>query len=106
MINIRTIKKMQDGDTLNLKNGNIKRYKGGYEVVVATMSTTTPEDAIKWMKFFTRLVRKNCQIQFKDGKYHVNSTEHAYTKPQAKELAEKFERSITYEWKNLAHMAI
>ena len=32
MINIRTIKKLADGDGLTLKNGKIKRYKSGYQV--------------------------------------------------------------------------
>ena len=32
MINIRTIRKLSNGDGLTLKNGKIKRYKSGYQV--------------------------------------------------------------------------
>lgn len=105
MINIRTIRKMQDGDTLNIKNGKIKRYKGGYQINTCTIPFNTPEETIFWARVQNK-VSGNCSIQFKNGKYYLSDTKHAYTKPQAKELAEKYNRSIVYEWKNLAHMAI
>ena len=54
MINVRTIRKMQDGDILNLKNGNIKKYKGGFQVNTATVILDTPEKAIEWMKRLSR----------------------------------------------------
>lgn len=106
MINVRTIRKMVDGDTISLRNGNIKKYKGGFEVPHIVIEFADADLAIQWVRRLTRIFSKNCQIQFKNGKYYVSGTEHAYTKPQAKELAEKYNRSIVYEWKNLAHMAI
>ena len=106
MINVRTIKKMQDGDIIHLKNGVIKKYKGGYEVPHMKIEIENADITIKWIKRLTKLFSKSCQIQFKNGKYYVSFTDHAYTKPQAKELAEKYKWSIVYEWKNLAHMAV
>ena len=106
MINVRTIRKMQDGDTLNLKNGNIKKYKGGFQVNTATVILDTPEDAIKWMKHLTRNFGKSCQIRFKNGKYYVSLTEHTYTRRQAREVAGEHLQGIIYEWQNLAHMAV
>ena len=69
MINVRTIKKMLDGDTLNRMIGN-------------------------------------CSIQFKNGKYYVSTTEHAYTRRQAREIANEMGVNKIYEWQNLAHMAV
>ena len=43
MINVRTIKKMLDSDTLNIKNGKIKKYKGGFQVNIATYECEQPE---------------------------------------------------------------
>lgn len=106
MINVRTIRKMVDGDTLNIKNGKIKRYKGGYQVDTCPIDWDTPEKALDIIKHYDGYLHMSFSIRFKDGKYYVSPTEHAYTKPQAKELAKKYNRSITYEWKNLAHMAI
>ena len=77
MINVRTIRKMQDGDILNLKNGNIKKYKGGFQVNTATVILDTPEKAIEWMKRLTRNFGKSCQIHFKNKEYYISLTEHA-----------------------------
>lgn len=106
MINVRTIRKMQDGDTLNLKNGNIKKYKGGFQVNTATVILDTPEKAIEWMKRLTRNSGKSCQIRFKDGKYYVSLTEHTYTRRQAREVAGEHLQGIIYDWNNLAHQAV
>lgn len=43
MINIRTIKKLADGDGLTLKNGKIKRYKSGYQVATNGVEVISPE---------------------------------------------------------------
>lgn len=94
MINVRTIRKMQDGDTLNLKNGNIKKYKGGFQVNTATVILDTPEKAIEWMKYLTRNFGKSCQIRFKDEKYYVSLTEHTYTRRQAREVAANIFRAL------------
>ena len=53
MINVRTIRKMQDGDILNLKNGNIKKYKGGIQVNTATVIPDTPKKANIFRALFT-----------------------------------------------------
>lgn len=106
MINVRTIRKMQDGDIIHLRNGEIKKYKSGYEVPHMKVEIQDADTTIKWMKRLTRIFSKNCQIQFKNGKYYVSFSDHVYTKPQAKELAKKYNSSIVYEWKNLAHMAV
>ena len=47
MINIRTIKKLTDGDGLTLKNGKIKRYKSGYQVATNGVEVISPEMAIQ-----------------------------------------------------------
>ena len=66
MINVRTIKKMLDGDTLNIKNGKIKKYKGGFQVNVQTYEHDSPESAIFWAKLLNTL-DGGCSIQFKNG---------------------------------------
>lgn len=105
MINVRTIKKMLDGDTLNIKNGKIKKYKGGFQVNVQTYEHDSPESAIFWAKLLNTL-DGGCSIQFKNGKYYVSTTKHAYTRRQAREMANDAGQGAIYEWQNLAHMAI
>ena len=96
MINIRTIKKMQDGDTLNIKNGKIKKYKSGYQINTHT---------IFWARVHNR-VYGTLTIQFKNGKYYLSSTKHAYTRRQAREIANEAGQNIIYDWNNLAHQAV
>ena len=47
MINIRTIRKLQENDGLTLKNGHIITYKTGYQVADYGVEVKTAEDAIK-----------------------------------------------------------
>jgi hypothetical protein len=105
MINVRTIRKMQDGDTLNIKNGKIKKYKGGFQVNIATYECEQPEKAMEIARTLNRMIG-NCSIQFKNGKYYVSTTEHAYTRRQAREIANEMGVNKIYEWQNLAHMAV
>lgn len=105
MINVRTIKKMLDGDTLNIKNGKIKKYKGGFQVNTHTQEYDTPDQAIFWAKFFNA-VDGGCSIQFKNEKYYISSTKHAYTRRQAREIAKETGQGIIYDWNNLAHQAV
>lgn len=105
MINVRTIKKMLDGDGLTLKNGKIKRYKGGFQVNVQTYEHDSPESAIFWAKLLNTL-DGGCSIQFKNGKYYVSTTKHVYTRRQAKELANELRTTQIYEWQNLIHQAV
>ena len=105
MINVRTIKKMLDGDILNIKNGKIKKYKGGFQVNMQTCENDTPEEAIQWAKILNE-IDSGCSIQFKNGKYYVSTTKHAYTRRQAKDLANQNGADKIYEWQNLAHQAV
>ena len=106
MINIRTIKKMLDGDTLNIKNGKIKKYKGGFQVNTCPIDWDTPEQALDIIKHYIDYLHMSFSIQFKNGKYYVSSTKHAYTRRQARELANKNGANKIYEWQNLAHQAV
>ena len=105
MINVRTIKKMQDGDTLTIKNGKIKKYKGGFQINTHTDEYLTPEGAIFWAKFLNN-IDGGCNIQFKNGKYYISSTKHAYTRRQAREIANEHQQNKIYEWQNLIHQAV
>lgn len=106
MINVRTIKKMLDGDTLNLKNGKIKKYKGGFQVDILPIELSTPERALEYIKMHADYMHLSFSIKFKNGKYYVSRTDHAYTRRQARELAEKYKNATIYEWQNLIHQAV
>lgn len=47
MINIRTIKKLQNNDGLTLKGGKCITYKSGYQVATEGIETTSPRKLYK-----------------------------------------------------------
>ena len=63
MINIRSIKNLQNNDGLTLKNGKKISYKSGWQVATEGIEAKTPEDAIKAVKAYSG----NCGVWFADG---------------------------------------
>lgn len=70
MINIRTIKKLADGDGLTLKNGKIKRYKSGYQVATNGVEVISPEMAIQAVREFISKRRRRYCINIKSNNKH------------------------------------
>lgn len=56
MINIRTIKKLVDGDGLTLKAGKIIRYKTGWQVADTGVECYNPQDCINAVRAHTRAI--------------------------------------------------
>ena len=53
MINIRTLKKLNNNDGLTLKNGKIINYKSGWQVATEGIETTDIVEAMKAVKLTT-----------------------------------------------------
>ena len=79
MINIRTIKKLADGDGLTLKNGKIKRYKSGYQVATNGVEVISPEMAIQAVREF----KGTCGIWLENGRYYIDISKRVSTKREA-----------------------
>lgn len=79
MINIRTIRKLQNNDGLTLKSGRIITYKTGYQVADYGLECTTAEAAIKAVRDYNG----DCGIWFSDGIYYIDHSFHISTKKQA-----------------------
>lgn len=58
MINIRTLRKLQNNDGLTLKNGKIITYKTGYQVATEGVETADQQQAMKAIKTY----KGNCGI--------------------------------------------
>ena len=52
MINIRSIRKLQNNDGLTLKNGKAITYKSGYQVATEGIETKSQEEAIKAVRAY------------------------------------------------------
>ena len=68
MINIRTIRKLTDGDGFTLKYGKMIRYKSDWQVADFGIETTSPVEAIKAV----RMYGGNYGVWFENGIYYVD----------------------------------
>lgn len=95
MINIRTIKKLSNGDGLTLKNGKIKRYKSGYQVATNGVEVLSPEMAIQAVREF----KGTCGIWVENGRYYVDISHRVSTKREAVEIGKAHNQLSIYRWR-------
>lgn len=95
MINVRTIRKLNNNDGLTLKNGKIITYKTGWQVADYGKELTSAEEAIKVIK----QMQGNCGIWYADGIYYVDHSFRINTKKEALAIGRKFSQISIWGWK-------
>lgn len=101
MINVRTIRKLADGDGLTLKAGKVISYKTGWQVADYGVEARTPEEASKAV----RAQDGNCGIWLENGIYYVDHSFRVDTRKEALEIGRKHSQISVFGWKhkNLAY---
>ena len=79
MINIRSIKKLNENEGLTLKHGKPITYKTGYQVATEGIATTDAREAINTVKEY----EGNCGVWFSEGIYYVDRSHRESTKRSA-----------------------
>ena len=97
MINIRTIRKLQENDGLTLKNGHIITYKTGYQVADYGIEVKTAEEAIKAVREY----RGNCGIWYSEGIYYIDHSMRISTKCKAIEMGRKYNQISILKWQGM-----
>lgn len=97
MINIRSIKKLENNDGLTLKNGQKIFYKSGYQVATEGIETADPREAIRAVKNYGG----NCGIWFADGIYYIDKSKRISTKREALEIGRAHNQISILNWKNM-----
>lgn len=95
MINVRTIRKLQNDDGLTLKAGRIITYKTGWQVADYGLEARTAEEAIKIIKQYGG----NCGIWFSDGIYYIDHSFRISTKAQALKIGRQYSQISIWGWK-------
>lgn len=95
MINIRTIRKLQENDGLTLKHGKIITYKTGWQVADHGYELRTAEEAIACV----RKLGGNCGIWYSEGIYYVDHSFRISTKHEALEIGRKYSQISIWGWK-------
>lgn len=95
MINIRTIRKLSNGDGLTLKNGKIRRYKSGYQVATNGVEVLSPEMAIQAVREF----KGTCGVWVENGRYYIDISKRVSTKREAVEIGNAHNQLSIYRWR-------
>lgn len=98
MINIRSLKKLQENDGLTLKNGNKITYKSGWQVATEGIETTNPHIAMKAIKNY----EGNCGIWFSNGIYYIDKSKRINTKKEALRIGRECNQISILKWSNMS----
>lgn len=97
MINIRTIRKIQENGGLTLKNGKVITYKSGWQVADHGIEATTAEEAIKAV----RAMNGNCGIWLENGIYYIDHSFRVNTKREAIAIGKEHNQISVLCWRTM-----
>jgi len=98
MINIRTLRKLQNNDGLTLKNGKAITYKTGWQVATEGIETTDQKEAMQAIKTFGG----NCGIWFANGIYYIDKSHRVNTKREALTIGKACNQISVLRWANMS----
>jgi len=97
MINIRTLKKLQNNDGLTLKNGKPIVYKSGWQVATEGEETADIKEAMTLIKKY----EGNCGVWFSDGTYYIDKSHRVDTKHEALKIGRMCNQISILRWSNM-----
>lgn len=98
MINIRSIKKLQNDDGLTLKNGRKIAHKSGWQVATEGVECRTPEEAMKAIKAYNG----NCGVWYSEGIYYIDKSHRVATKKEALRIGRECNQISILKWSNMS----
>ena len=97
MINIRTLKKLQNNDGLTLKNGKAITYKSGWQVATEGLETTDIREAMAMIKAYNG----NCGVWLADGVYYIDKSHRVNTKREAMLIGRQCNQISVLYWRTM-----
>ena len=97
MINIRTLRKVQNNGGLTLKNGKCITYKSGWQVATEGMETTDINEAMKMIKAY----HGNCGVWLENGIYYIDKSHRVSTKREAMEIGRACNQISVLKWSTM-----
>lgn len=98
MINIRTLKKLNNNDGLTLKNGKPIMYKTGWQVATEGVELSSMQEAMKAIKAYNG----NCGVWFSEGIWYIDKSRRISTKKEAVELGKTYNQISILKWSNMS----
>jgi hypothetical protein len=96
MINIRTLRKIENNGGLTLKDGKIINYKSGYQV--ATEGETTTD--ITKVRSIMKRYNGNCGLWLENGIWYIDKSKRISTKKKALALGRECNQISIFKWAN------
>ena len=90
MINIRTLRKLNNEDGLTLKNGNPITYKSGWQVATEGQETADIHEAMAIIKSYNG----NCGIWYYENRYYIDKSHRVSTKREAMKIGRECKNSL------------
>lgn len=97
MINIRTLRKLQNNDGLTLKKGKIVRFKTGYQVATEGIETADINVAI----LAIRAYKGDCGVWFSDGIFYIDKSHRESTLKKALEVGRACNQISILRWRDM-----
>lgn len=97
MINIRTLRKLNNDDGLTLKDGKKITYKTGWQVATEGIETKNLTEAMKAVKSYNG----NCGIWYSNGIYYIDKSHWVKTKKEALRIGRECNQISVLNWKTM-----
>ena len=97
MINIRTLRKIENNGGLTLKAGKPITYKTGYQVATEGIETKSQEEAMKAIKAY----KGDCGIWFAEGVYYIDKSHRVSTKREALAVGRTSNQISVLNWRTM-----
>jgi hypothetical protein len=97
MINIRTLRKLQNNDGLTLKNGQSIRYKSGWQVATEGVECVSPKDAMRAIKRYNG----TCGVWYSGGIYYIDKSHRVSTRREAMQIGRACKQISVLRWRDM-----
>lgn len=94
MINIRTLRKIEEDGGLTLKNGKIVEFKSGYQVATEGVEITDINKVREAIKKFGG----NCGLWLSCGVWYIDKSHRVNTKKEALEIGRACNQISVLKW--------
>jgi len=94
MINIRTLRKIENNGGLTLRRGRIINYKSGYQVATEGVTTTN----IAEVRSLIIAYDGNCGLWLCDGIWYIDKCHRVTTKREALEVGRTHDQLSVFKW--------
>lgn len=97
MINIRTLRKIENNGGLTLKNGKAITYKSGWQVATEGVETTNIEEVRAIIKAFNG----NCGLWLENGVWYIDKSHRVSTKKEAMKIGRECNQISILKWSTM-----